>query len=161
MASWLVSGIVWPAGAGRWWSLCTQLGWGHISSSVWFGVSHYKKDIEALERVQRRTAKLVKSLEHKPYEDHLRELRESESGEEEAQGRPYHSLQLPIKRLWRGGGLPLLPRNSDKKRGNGLKLHQGRFRLDIKKSFSERVELEQAADRRGDCHRGSHCPWRC
>ena len=45
-----------------------------------------------------------------------------QSGEEESQRKPYRSLQLPEKRLWQGGGQPLLPGNSGRTRGDGLKL---------------------------------------
>jgi len=45
------------------------------------------------------------------------------------------SFYSPLKGDCSEGGRPLLPGNSNGIKGNGLKLHQGRFRLVIRKKF--------------------------
>ncbi|GAB0204785.1 triadin [Grus japonensis] len=107
----------------------------HLEYYVELWGPQHQRDVELLERVQRRATKLIRGLEHLSCEDRLRELGLFSLEKRRLQGDLIVALPVPEGAYKKAGEGLFIRECSDRTRGNGFKLKEGPFRLGIRKKF--------------------------
>jgi len=107
----------------------------HLESCVQLRSPQHRKYMDLLEQVQRRATKMIQGIEHLSYEERLRELGLLNVEKRRFQRDLIAAFQY-LKGAYKKAGEGLFTKVfSDRTSGSGLKLREGRFRLDRRKKF--------------------------
>ena len=109
----------------------------------------HKKDMELLERIQRRVMKMIRVMEHLSNDDRLRELGLFRLEKSRLRGDLIAAFQY-LNGAYKKDGDKVFNRTCrNRTRGNGFKLKEGRFRLEEIFDSEGGETLEQVAQRGG------------